>query len=168
MRAWYLVFTKPRQERKALENLERQRYEAWLPLMCVRRRRTGRLAERVEPMFPRYLFIRLDDEHDDWGPVRSTLGVANMVRFSGRAARVPDDLVEAIRARCDGQGVWRVPERELRAGDPVRIEEGPFAGYEAIFKASTSRERVVVLLTIAGRETPVNIGRAEIEPLATR
>ena len=101
MRHWYLVHSKPRRERAALANLERQGYRAYLPLMRSRRRIAGRYQSRVEAMFPRYLFLDLDDTVDDWGPIRSTVGVSQLVRFGPRAARVPDALVQALKARED-------------------------------------------------------------------
>ncbi len=59
--AWYLVYTKPRQERTAQFNLVRQGYEAYLPLFKGRRRQQGRKVSAVEPMFPRYLFLSLNN-----------------------------------------------------------------------------------------------------------
>ncbi len=89
MRAWYLVYSKPQQERVALENLERQGFTAYLPLVRARRRRQTRVVHVIEPMFPRYLFVNLSDLTDDWGPIRSTIGVSNLVRFGNEAARAP-------------------------------------------------------------------------------
>ena len=55
--AWYLLYSKPRQEGVAVENLKRQGYETYLPLIRTRRRRQGQYVSLVEPMFPRYLLI---------------------------------------------------------------------------------------------------------------
>ena len=57
---WYAVYTKSRQERIAQENLERQSFETYLPLMVLSRKRRGEWVETVEPIFSRYLFIRLE------------------------------------------------------------------------------------------------------------
>jgi len=157
VQAWYLVYTKPQQERLAVENLDRQDYETYLPVLWSRRRRAGKSITRLEPMFPRYLFIHLDDSTDDWGPIRSTVGVANMVRFANRAAKVPDALIAALHDREDGDGVQQVERPTLSAGERVRIEEGPFAGYEAIFEAATSQSRVLILLDIAGKQARMKI-----------
>ena len=96
MEAWYLIYSKPQQERIARENLERQGYPSYLPLIRNRRRRQGRYISIIDPMFPRYLFVYLDDETDNWGPIRSTIGVTNLVRFGIWAARVPDSLIEMM------------------------------------------------------------------------
>jgi len=166
-RCWYLLYSKPRQERIALENLDRQGYEAYLPLLRQRRRRQRRLLTTVEPMFPRYLFIHLSPESDDWGPIRSTVGVANMVRFGLHAARVPEGLVHTLQAREDEHGVQQLPVPDFRPGDRVRICEGVMAGYEAIFHARTGKERVMLLLEIAGKTARIQVGAGDIEPVSS-
>lgn len=165
MKAWYLLYSKPRQEKLALENLDRQGYEAYLPLIEGRRRRQRRFQRVIEPMFPRYLFVSLSDQTDDWGPIRSTIGVANLVRFGNLAARVPPDLVAALRASEDEAGLHHLPDAELRPGDRVRISGGVMAGYEAIFQARTGRERVMLLLDIAGKAARIQVDAADVEPL---
>ncbi len=168
MRAWYLIYSKPQRERLALENLERQGYPSYLPLIRNRRRRKGRYASIIEPMFPRYLFVHLSDETDNWGPIRSTIGVANMVRFGMQAARVPDSLIEMMQER-DEEGVQTLTPAELEPGDQVRIVEGVMAGYEAIFQARTSKERVVLLLQLAqDRTARVQVSAHDIEPASRR
>ena len=168
MRAWYLIYSKPQQERLALENLERQGYPSYLPLIRNRRRRKSRYESIVEPMFPRYLFVHLNDETDDWGPIRSTIGVANMVRFGMQAARVPDNLIEMMRGR-DEEGVQTLAPPEIKPGDQVRIVEGAMAGYEAIFQARTGKERVVLLLQLAqDRTARIHVSVHDIEPASRR
>jgi transcriptional antiterminator RfaH len=168
MKAWYLIYSKPQQERLALENLERQGYPSYLPLMRNRRRRKGRYASIIEPMFPRYLFVHLSDETDNWGPIRSTIGVANLVRFGMQAARVPDNLIDLMHAR-DEEGVQTLATPEIKPGDQVRIIEGVMAGYEAIFQARTGKERVVLLLQLAqDRTARIQVSANDIEPVLRR
>ena len=166
MHAWYLVYTKPQQERVALENLERQGYASYLPLVRVRRRRRGRYVKIVEPMFPRYLFMHLSDETDNWSPIRSTIGVSSLVRFGTLPARVPDDLIRTLRAREDPDGLQRLEPREIKPGDRVRIVEGVMAGYEAIFEAGSGRERVSLLLDIANTTARLLVSSHDIEPVS--
>ena len=161
MKAWYLVYSKPRQERIALDNLARQNYQAFLPLVRLRRKRQGCYVWVTEAMFPRYLFIKLSDETDDWGPIRSTIGVAGLVRFGGRPAKVPEDLVSALAAN-EG-GVWQLPSPNLKAGDRVRICEGPMIGYEGIFQSRRGKDRVTLLLDVVSRPARVEVALDQIE-----
>jgi transcriptional antiterminator RfaH len=165
MRAWYLAYCKARQEATAATNLARQGYEIYLPLLRRRVRRQRQFVNVVGPMFPRYLFIHLDDQTDNWKPIRSTIGVSRLVRFGDLPAQVPDVLIDALRQREGADGVHEADTSRLMRGDRVRIVDGALAGYEAIFEARTSRERVALLLDIAGRPVPVQLRESDIEPL---
>jgi transcriptional antiterminator RfaH len=158
MKRWYLVHTKPRKERLAEENLQRQNWEVYLPLLLCRRRRRGVWTEVVEPLFPRYLFIRLEPGVDNIGPIRSTTGVSSLVRFSDEPAVVPDDIVDALRRTSDPvSGLHRAEGPLFKSGDKVVIDKGPMADLQAIFVASTSEERVIVLLDLLGKENRVTL-----------
>ena len=161
-RAWYLIYTKPRAECLAQENLLRQGYETYLPLIETQRRKQGRYVAVVEAMFSRYLFINLNCTTDNWSPIRSTIGVANMVRFNGLPSMVPAALIESIKAMENEQGVREMQEKEFKAGDTVSIIDGVFAGLKGIFQARTSQERVIVLLDIAGQYTRVSMNKNEL------
>lgn len=163
-KAWYLVYTKPRQEEVALTNLVRQGYGAYLPRVRQARRRQGRRIEVVEPLFPRYLFIHLDAGTDNWGPIRSTVGVASLVRFGQEPARVPDALVRFLKIQ-EGEGGlhdWAAPG-EFTTGDRVRVAEGVFEGYEGILLARSSRERVLVLLDVLGKQVRTQVSSTQLE-----
>jgi transcriptional antiterminator RfaH len=163
MKNWFLVYSKPRGEVQAQTNLERQGFPTYLPRIRQRRRRQGRPVTRIEPLFPRYLFVHLDTETDNWAPIRSTLGVSALVRFGGRPAVVPDDLVDMLRERDDDAGIQDLPAGDFRPGERVRIAEGPMMGYEGVLLARTSRERVLLLLEIVGRPTRVNVESGHLE-----
>lgn len=165
--AWYLIHTRPRQERIALENIERQGYGAFLPLMRTpKRRQGGRLADVVEPMFPRYLFVRLNTTTDNWRPLHSTLGVSALVRFGTEPARVPGDLVELLRGQADEEGIRDIARPAPKPGMRVRIAAGPFAGFEGIFQARSGKERVILLLEVASRAARVEIDEKDIDGAA--
>jgi transcriptional antiterminator RfaH len=161
---WYLIYTKPRQERLARENLERQGYPAYLPLVAARRRREGRIVTVTEALFPRYLFVRLSPEWDDWRPIRSTLGVTALVSFGNIPARVPDALMEMLRAREDARGLQDLPRPEFNPGDRVRVVEGAFAGYEGVLRGRSGQDRVAVLLDIIGQANRVQVPLRLVEP----
>ena len=163
VKRWYLVYSKPRQEDVAKQNLQRQGYETYLPMVRFARRRLGRRIIKIEPMFPRYLFIRLDTESDNWAPIRSTLGVNSIVRFGPDPTPVPDELVASLKAR-DREGVQDMPLHEFKPGGKVRIEEGPFEGYEGIFLATTSQDRVLVLLDIVGKAAKARVHIEQLGP----
>jgi len=148
---WYLVHTKPRQEKCALENLERQGYQCYLPMLPTERLQRGALTTQLEPLFPRYLFIRLGqgDSAKSWSPIRSTRGVSRLVSFGVEPAKVDDRLVELLRAQeaivqCD-------TARLFTAGERVALTEAPFAGIEGIYQMAEGERRVMVLIEIMSK-----------------
>ena len=161
---WYLIHSKPRQEEIARENLERQGYSTYLPLLRTPRRRLGRRIIRIEPMFPRYFFIRLDTATDNWAPIRSTIGVITLVRFGMTPTPITDELIDMLRQRDDAGGIQDIPLNEFSRGQKVRIEEGPFMGYEGIFLAETGVQRVLVLLDIVGKTAKARIDVTALGP----
>jgi len=152
---WYLVHTKPRQEEIALANLERQGYECYLPQMRIERIRRRKAEVATEPMFPRYLFIRLDssDQGKSWSPIRSTLGVSQLVHFGARAAKVDDNLVDLLRQRERALPT----EAMFHSGDSVVIADGPFAGIEAIYQTADAERRAFILLEILAKPVSMHI-----------
>src|SRR5579862_5350548 len=130
MRRWYLIHSKPAAETHAQLQLQRQGYQTYFPRLLQTVRRHGRPRTQINPLFPRYLFLHLDEGRQCLTPVRSTLGVANIVRFGARFATVPDEIVGELRAREDPEsGLHKLrPPPALGPGIPVRIAAGPFTG----------------------------------------
>lgn len=156
MRRWYLIHTKPAGEREAQRQLERQDYRTYLPRLIQTVRRRGLSRVRISPLFPRYLFLHLDEGRQSLAPVHSTFGVAGIVRFGVRFATVSDAIVRQLREREDPQtGLHNLKPPRLRPGSLVRVTEGVFAGLEGVFEREEGAERVVVLLTLLGQERQV-------------
>ena len=153
---WYLIHTKIRQELLALENLQRQGYLCYLPMIRVERLRRKILHVDREPLFPRYLFIRLQHspQSQSWAPIRSTLGVTRLVSFGMRPAKLDDTLVEQIQQRIAQTDVVR---QRFEAGETVRINAGPFKGIEAVFQLAAGMDRVVVLFELMGKATQLQL-----------
>jgi transcriptional antiterminator RfaH len=144
-RRWYVIQCKPREERRALENLERQGFSCYLPTLKVEKLRHGCMRDIPEPLFPGYLFIHLNELGDNWHPIRSTRGVIQLVRFREYAIPVGDEIIQRIRRRLATDNP-RIPYLEY--GECVRITDGPFADVEAIFVAKDGQERAVLLLNV--------------------
>jgi transcriptional antiterminator RfaH len=162
--AWYAVQTKPRSEERVIHRLRDQRGLAvFLPrLEIVRKRRSHRVTV-VEPLFPSYLFVRMNLEPDPWYTVKWAPGVRRIVGTGETPTPVPPDAMQLLMARCgDGEVIhWRSGMQE---GDRVRVVYGPFAGLEGILERPTSRgERVRVLLRLLGSTTAVEMDVTDIE-----
>lgn len=163
MQAWYVVHTKPRKEPLAEANLRRQNFETYLP--CYKRVTKHRGTWRVvmEPLFPRYLFLRVNPDQQTVAPIRSTLGVTTLVTFGQRPMPVPDAVIDTLRYNVDAQrGLHRAPKQDFTTGQAVTINAGPFEGLQGIFDTTCGEERVAILLDILGKATRVVLTRSNV------
>lgn len=158
---WYVIHSKPRQEQRALENLERQGYRAWLPTIEMEKLRRGKLTRVIEPMFSRYLFIQLDKTQSNWSPIRSTLGVNKLVSFGNVPAVVPDALIQMLQQT---EGSQR--ELLLKEGDAVQFVSGPLQGLEGILQQRDGELRAMVLIELISQPQRVSAAIEDIRPLA--
>ena len=155
--SWFAVYTRPRQERIALEHLERQAFHCFLPMAVNPYQRRSERKRRIEPLFPRYLFLNAVPDQQSLGPVRSTRGVATLVRFGQKLARLPEPVIEAINDRCDGDGLVQLDPVPVEPGDKVRVFDGPLAGLEGIFKERKGEKRALLLAKLLGTESTLEV-----------
>jgi len=157
---WYAVCCKPRQEVVAEENLLRQGYRVYLPRIQSTRRRRGQWVNAVEPLFPRYLFIRVDPIQRSTAQVRSIRGVVGMGRYGGQPAVVPEEVIDAIVQREDADSGLHQNNRPLFfAGESIRLAEGPLAGREGVFAKEAGEDRVIVLMELLGKTNKISVTR---------
>ena len=164
MSNWYLIHTKIRQERVALDNLERQGFACFLPLIRAEKLRRGTLQVVQEPLFPRYLFIRLGTglESQSWAPIRSTVGVSRLVTFGQTPAKIEDELISQLQVKTDSTEVHL---RHFEPGEQVVVTDGPFVGVEAIYQMADGEGRVMVLLNILSKDVKMAVAPTSIRKL---
>lgn len=157
---WYLIHTKPRQEKVALENLERQGYVCYLPLLPAEKIRQGSVDIIEEPLFPRYLFIRLDQTGTakSWNPIRSTKGVSRLVSFGNEPAKIDDGLVELLQKQ--EYTTRRAPRPLFHPGERVSLAAGAFTGLEGIYQLANGESRAMILIELLSKPVPLGVSRA--------
>ena len=152
MMRWYAVYTRPHDETRALDNLLRQGYVAYLPRYRTRISHARRHQTVLRPLFPRYLFAGIDRASTRWRPILSTVGVVDIVRAGDEPAAVPSEIVAAIREREEGGGFDRLDPRQLlRLGELVRVTAGALEDMVGRLVELRDQDRVVVLLDLLGR-----------------
>ena len=157
-RNWFLLTSKPHKDEVAEFQLRNQGYDVYRPLAKRLRTQRGKVVTKVESLFPRYMFIHLDDGvNDNWAPIRSTTGISSFVRFGTEAARVPEALIIALKQQEAYLGERAIDLDRFHSGDKVVITDGPFRGLEAIFQKYDGEERVIVLLEILHKQTKLAI-----------
>lgn len=160
---WYLAYTKPRFEHVALINLEQQAFQAYLPLYKKFKKTEQGPVPIFEPMFPRYILFRPGKPEQSISAVRSTKGIANLVRFGFQPATLHDELVHRIRQLEQDRNQASLQDmNSLRLGQSVRLKHTALNGVEGLVQ-SVSSKRVAVLLEILGRPTVVQLEHHQVE-----
>jgi len=155
MERWYVAETHPQSESRALDHLRRQGYAAYLPRYLKRRRHARRVDTVRAPLFPGYLFVCMDVARTQWRAIRSTLGIRHLICVGDKPMPVPQGVVEEIRANEDATGLVPVtPPPPFRAGEEVRVTSGPMRDQVGWFQRVADRERVVILMSLLGRQMP--------------
>jgi transcription elongation factor/antiterminator RfaH len=150
---WYVAHTQPRAESRAVTHLEWQGYSVF----CPRYRKTVRHARKAKqvlaPLFPNYLFLRLDASRYLWRAVNGTRGVVRLISQGETPAPLPRGIVEALLAKTNAGVVDWTPA--FKIGQAVRIADGPFADLVGKLEHLDAAGRVRVLLDLLGRHVSV-------------
>ena len=158
---WYVVSTKPHQEKHAESHIKQCDIECFLPLLKESKiiRRTHRTV--IEPLFPGYLFARFDlDKHVR--AVSYARGVRKIVEFGSGPVELDATMIDAIKERLNDGFVTPHSER-FKMGQIVHIKGGPLAGLEAVFmREMTDRNRVLLFLNTLGLHAELTIDSDQI------
>jgi transcription antitermination factor NusG len=162
---WYVIRSKPRKEDFLAEQLEIRHIEVFNP--CVKVQPVNPRARKIKPYFPGYLFIHLDVEGQASSTMQYLPGSTGVVRFGGEDAEVPEGLISAIRRRVEEINAAGGEKMEqLKSGTAIKVEAGPFKGYEGIFDArlpGTTRVRILLRL-LKNRQMVVELPAGQISP----
>jgi transcriptional antiterminator RfaH len=155
---WFVIYTRPRAEEQAIFHLRRQGYTVFCPLIRRAVRHARKTSLTLSPLFPSYLFIRLDAARDRWRSVNGTFGVVQLISIGDMPQPVPTGIVEVLQERIGADGIlnW---SRNFVPGQPVRIVGGPFSDLAGTLERLDSAGRVRVLLNLLGRSVSVAVSR---------
>ncbi|SPJ34660.1 transcription/translation regulatory transformer protein RfaH [Kushneria phyllosphaerae] len=159
---WYAVQCKSGESFRAAEHLTHQGYTVFHPVMQREKRQRGKTGQVLEPLFPWYLFIRMNPLQDNWAPVRSTRGVIKLLAFGREPVPVPDALIDTLRQQVSDQAMVS-QEPRFQAGERIEITDGPFKALEGLFVHGKEDERVVVLLNILQQEHRITLQSSQIQ-----
>lgn len=164
MKQWFVVHTQPAKETIAQHHLSEQGFEAYLPQFKKTRRHARKTDEVLAPLFPRYLFVGLDLEVDQWRSVQGTRGVSYILVTDGRPAVVPLGIVEGLKDQETAEGLILINSMALFVkGDKVRVLDGAFKEYVAVFDKMDDKQRVQLLVNCLGREMNISLPSHAVE-----
>jgi transcriptional antiterminator RfaH len=158
---WVVLKTQPRRELFAAHAVRARGPEAYAPMVAPRRR-----DDRAVPLFPGYLFARVDLESDDLLRIRSAPGIAYVLPRALPPALVPAAVVDAIRRRLGDPTDGVIYER-FKPGERVTIVDGPLQWVEAVVDGHLNAVgRVRVLLDFVHRLVPAVIDERALERIS--
>jgi transcription antitermination factor NusG len=159
---WFALQVRSRYEQGVADHLDGKGYELFLPLYRCRKRWSDRVKEVEAPLFPGYLFCRLNPQ--DRLPILKTPGVIQVVGSNRTPTAVDEHEIQAIQAMV-ASGIPNQPWPFLATGDRVRIESGPLSGLEGILVEFKGNHRLVLSVTLLQRSVAVEIDSAFVTSL---
>lgn len=163
MSFWTVAQTHSQREKTATEHLARIGFETYYPQIKISAVVDRRKVQRVSPLFPAYVFVRVVDS---WYPIQSAIGVMRVLPNIGDVgpAKIEDQVVRAIKQQ-EIRGFVQLP-KQLQPGDKVRIVRGSFKDHIAVYDGMSGKDRQRVLLELLGRMVPIDIDPCDLVTLA--
>jgi transcription antitermination factor NusG len=159
--SWFALGLRSNFEKTTATLLEHQGYEALSPTYRIRRRWSDRLKEIETPLFPGYVFCRMDLA--ERGPVLMTPGVVRIIGFGSEPAPVADLEIVAIQAIMKS-GLLSRPWPFLAVGDPILVESGPLAGTTGFLTCVDEQYRLIASISLLQRSIAVELDRDWVRP----
>lgn len=163
---WVCLFTQPRREQMAVGSLQEANFEVYLPIYRKLVLRNGKLVVMRTPLFPRYLFIKGATSGND---VYAASHLPGITSFAGRTLEqscVADGIIQCLKAKHDDEGLIIFDPTAVRRGENVRVLNGAFGGFQAVFDEPDDRVRSYILLNLLGKTHRVSVSNRDLEVTA--
>jgi transcription termination/antitermination protein NusG len=170
---WYVVHTYAGHEQKAKKYLESAVENAGLsekfgqilvPTEQVTEMRQGKRSTSTKKFLPSYILVEMDLDKVTQNLVISTSGITNFVGAGGRPTPLKEDEVRRIAGQIDSSREEEASEIPFQAGDPVKVNDGPFADFSGtVSEVNLERRKLKVMVSIFGRPTPVELDFLQVE-----
>ena len=146
---WCIAQIKPNSYNSAIQNLERQGFETFLPKMEITQRQENKFIVKNVYVFPGYMFVCFDPLIITWTKINSTYGVSKILIFSNKPAEISSDLILELKNRYEINSKPTQKEK-LQKGDSIKFYTGPFADLIAKVESVDEKNRIWILLEAMG------------------
>lgn len=159
LESWFALQVAPRREKRVASILEYKGHEAFLPTYQVRRNWSDRVKTLDQPMFPGYVFCRV--QKTGTGLVLATPGVIRVVSFGGKPCPIANDEIDGLQ-RLSRTGGDISPFPYTQVGQKVQITQGPFMGVVGVVVQVRNQRRLVVAVDTILKAVSIAIDASDV------
>lgn len=165
MKQWYLLYCRRGEQERARMHLENQGVEVYYPQFKLEKVVRGKKTQKLEPLFPSYMFVRFDYEiGPSFTTIRSTRGVSDFIRTGTYPKEIQGDLIYTLK-EIEQMQMDEVTSEAIqpKKGDKVTITSGQFAGIDAIYQEADGEKRSILLVTLINKPVAVKVNNQHID-----
>ena len=157
---WFIAQIKPNSYNSAIQNLERQGFETFLPKMKITQRQKNKFIVKNVYVFPGYMFVCFDPRIITWTKINSTYGVSKILAFNNKPAEISFNLISELKTRYEINSNLGQKEK-LQKGDYIKFYAGPFADLIAKVESVDENNRIWILLEAMGGRQRLKLQNVE-------
>jgi len=163
--SWFVIHTKPNQEKKALLNLINQAFSCYMPMYSKEIITKNKIKINPSPLFSRYLFIEVNDDsiQQNIGLIRSTLGVHQLLKIGENPLKIGAEIIMEIK-KAEKDRSEKI-KSYFEQGEEVEIKAGPYKGIKAIFECEDSDERAILFFELMQKSTKISVNKVNIKKI---
>lgn len=140
---WYVVYTKPKWEKKVADKLTQIGIECYCPLITQVKQWSDRKKKVEVPLFNSYVFIQIEDT--DRNSVFEVAGIVRYLFWLGKPAVVRDEEINVIKNSLKASNIADISVSQIQVGDKIKLETGVFSNQNAIVQEVSKTHYILVL-----------------------
>ncbi len=153
---WYIIYTRPRHEKKTANDLLMMGIETFVPVTIQRRKWQDRMKSVESVLFPSYVFVKLENASQFFNSSKA-FGFVSYVKTGKLIAKVGDHIISNIKRAVNESGEIHVSEKTFFPGAKVIIREGAFNGLECEIVNFEGKEKVLLRVDLLNRCLLINL-----------
>ena len=157
---WYIAQIKPNSYNTAIQNLERQGFETFLPKMEITQRQKNRFLSKNIYVFPGYMFVCFGLHTLSWTKINSTYGVSKIIGYNKKPSEISSDLILELKIRYEINSN-SIQKEKLQKGDSIKFFTGPFTDLIAKIESVDEKNRIWILLEAMGGNQRLKLQNVE-------
>jgi len=140
---WYVVYTKPKWEKKVAEKLMQAGIECYCPLITQIKQWSDRKKKVEVPLFNSYVFVQLSE--NERNTVFTIPGAVRYLFWLGKPAIVRDEEINVIKKSLNASNIADVSVSSIQVGDRIKLDSGVFSNQDAIVQEISKTHYILVL-----------------------